>query len=101
MDVVPDALSGTATLSSPERRAPDASEPRYRPTYATSIAGRMDQVQVTRLHLAILAICALGFAFDLLEVTLGGALSTVFSAAPRRLTASELSRLVAAIYVGA
>jgi len=101
MDFVPNALSGTATLSSTARRVPHASELRYRHTYATSIARRMDQLPLTRLHLAILAVCACGFAFDLLEVTLGGALSAVFSAAPHRIVASELSRLIAAVYVGA
>jgi MFS transporter, putative metabolite:H+ symporter len=101
MDLVPNALSGTATLSSAARRVPHASELRYRRTYAASIARRMDQLPLTRLHLAILAVCACGFAFDLLEVTLGGALSAVFSAAPHRIAASELSRLIAAVYVGA
>src|SRR5271156_2315329 len=101
MDFVPNALSGTATLSSTARRVPHASELRYRRTYAASIARRMDQLPLTRLHLAILAVCACGFAFDLLEVTLGGALSAVFSAAPHRIVASQLARLIAAVYAGA
>ena len=61
----------------------------------------MDQLPLTQLHLVILAICACGFAFDLLEVTLGGALTAVFSAAPHRIAASQLSIMIAAVYVGA
>jgi MFS transporter, putative metabolite:H+ symporter len=101
MDLAPNALPGTATHSSTQRRVRHAPEPAYHYASASGIARRMDQLPLTRLHLAILAICACGFAFDLLEVTLGGALTAVFSAAPHRIAASQLSRLIAAIYVGA
>ena len=80
------------------RRAPEL---RCRNTYTASIARRMDQLPLTRLHLAILTICACGFTFDLLEVALGGGLSAILSAAPHQLTAAQLARLISAVYVGA
>lgn len=49
----------------------------------------------------IAALCALGFAVDLSEIALGGALSSIFSAPPYRLSGSELSWLVSAVYAGA
>jgi putative MFS transporter len=100
MDLAPNALPRTGTHYLAERRVRHAPELRYRHTYAASIARRMDQLPLTRLHLAIMAICACGFTFDLLEVALGGGLATVFSAAPHRIAASQLARLIAAVYVG-
>jgi putative MFS transporter len=96
-----DALSEIAAPSLTGRRARPAPVPRYSLTYAVSIAERLDRSPLTRLHVVILAICASGFAFDLLEVALGGALSAVFSAPPHRIDASQLSRLIAAVYIGA
>jgi putative MFS transporter len=101
MDLARDALSGIAAPSLTERRGRHAPAPPYPLAYAATIAERLDQLPLTRLHLAILAICAGGFTFDLLEVTLGGALSAVFSAPPHRIGASQLSHLIAAVYVGA
>jgi MFS transporter, putative metabolite:H+ symporter len=101
MDLAPNALPRTGTHYSAERRVRHAPELRHRHTFAVSIAQRMDQLPLTRLHLAIMAICACGFTFDLLEVALGGGLSAVFSASPHRIAASQLARLIAAVYVGA
>ena len=101
MDLVPNALPKIGTHYSAERRRRHAPELRYRHTYAASIGRRMDQLPLTRLHFAIMAICACGFTFDLLEVALGGGLSAVFSAAPHQLAATQLARLIAAVYVGA
>ena len=101
MDLAPNTLLRTGTHYSAEWRVRHAPELRYRHTYAASIARRMDQLPLTRLHLAIMAICAIGFTFDLLEVALGGGLSAVFSAAPHRIAASQLAHLIAAVYVGA
>jgi putative MFS transporter len=101
MDLAPNTLPRTGTHYSAERQVRHAPELRYRLTFAASIAKRMDQLPLTRLHLAITAISACGFTFDLLEVALGGGLSAVFSAAPHRIAASQLARLIAAVYVGA
>jgi len=101
MDLAPNTLPRTGTHYLAERRVRHAPELRYRHPYAASIARRMDQLPLTRLHLAIMAICACGFTFDLLEVALGGGLSALFSAAPHRLAATQLARLIAAVYVGA
>ena len=101
MDLAPNAPRRTGTHYSAERRVRRAPELRHRHTFAANVAQRMDELPLTRLHLAILAICACGFTFDLLEVALGGGLSAVFSAAPYRIAASQLARLIAAVYVGA
>jgi putative MFS transporter len=101
MDLAPNALPRTGSHNSAEHRIRHAPELRYRHTYAAGIARRMDELPLTRLHLAIMAICGCGFTFDLLEVALGGGLSAVFSAAPHRLAATQLARLIAAVYVGA
>lgn len=49
----------------------------------------------------IAALCALGFAVDLSEIALGGALSSIFSAPPYQLSGADLSWLVSAVYAGA
>jgi MFS transporter, putative metabolite:H+ symporter len=67
----------------------------------SNVAVRMDRLPVTRLHLTILFICACGFTFDLLEITLGSGLSAVFSAAPHKIDPAQLSWLIAAVYLGA
>jgi MFS transporter, putative metabolite:H+ symporter len=96
-----DALSEIAAPALTGRRSRSAPVSRYPLTYAVSIAERLDRLPLTRLHVAILAVCAGGFAFDLLEVALGGALSAVFSVPPHRIDASQLSQLIAAVYIGA
>ena len=65
------------------------------------VAKRLDQHSITRVHLAIVAVCALGFSFDLLEIALGSVLSAVFSAPPQRLESGVLAALLASVYVGA
>jgi len=55
---------------------------------------------LTVLHLAIIALCACGFAIDLSELALGNVLSVVFSAAPNRLSTSELSCLLSSVFLG-
>lgn len=66
-----------------------------------NLAARMDRLPVTQLHLAILVICAGGFIFDLLEITLGSGLSAIFSVAPHKIDPAQLSWLIAAVYLGA
>ena len=58
------------------------------------VAERLDQHGITALHVAIVAVCALGFSFDLLEISLGSVLSAVFSAPQQRL---ESPRWLAAV----
>lgn len=65
------------------------------------VAERLDQHGITRLHVAIVAVCALGFSFDLLEIALGSVLSAVFSAPQQRLESGALAVLLASVYVGA
>ena len=46
---------------------------------------------MTCVHVAIIAVCALGFSFDLLEIALGSVLSAVFSTPPQRLESGALA----------
>ncbi|MGJ7543792.1 MFS transporter [Variovorax sp. LT1R16] len=61
----------------------------------------MDRLPVTRLHLAAVALCALGFSFDLMEMALGNVLSAVFSAAPYNAPRQALALLLSSVYIGA
>jgi putative MFS transporter len=61
----------------------------------------VEQSPLTLLHLAIMALCACGFAVDLVELALGGALSAVFTAPPYSLNPARLAWLVSSTYVGA
>lgn len=61
----------------------------------------LDQLPLTRLHLWVVALCAAGFSFDLLEIALGSVLSAVFSTAPHLAPPAQLSWLLASVYVGA
>ncbi len=65
------------------------------------IAHRMDRLPVTRLHLGAMLLCALGFCFDTLELTLGNVLAAVFSTPPHVATADQLSLLLSAVFIGA
>jgi putative MFS transporter len=65
------------------------------------IAARMDRMPLKVLHAAVLALCALGFAFDLLEIGLGSALAPIFSTPPHRAQTHQLSLLLASVYMGA
>ena len=65
------------------------------------VGQRLDRLPVTALHVAAVALCALGFSFDLFEIGLGNVLSAVFSAPPYALAPGDLSLLLASVYVGA
>ena len=65
------------------------------------IVERLDVLPLTRLHLWVIVLCAAAFAIDLMEVTLGNALSAIFSAAPYRLAPQQVSWLLVSVYVGA
>jgi len=60
----------------------------------------MDRLPVTRLHWRILIVCAFGLIFDVVEAGLGNALSAVFSARPYQVTTTELSLLLASVFIG-
>ncbi len=66
-----------------------------------SIPVRMDKLPVKRLHLAVLAICGLGLALDLMEIGFGGVLATIFGASTQHLENRSLPYLLSAIYAGA
>ena len=68
---------------------------------AAGIPFRLDRPGLKALHLLAAGVCALGFAFDLLEIALGSALSAVFSSPPHTVPALQLSMLLASVYVGA
>ncbi len=66
-----------------------------------SIAQRMDRLPITWLHLVVFMVGSLGFAFDLVEVSLGNVLSAVFSAPPYSVESTQLSWLLSAMFIGA
>jgi MFS transporter, putative metabolite:H+ symporter len=66
-----------------------------------SITARMDALPLTRLHVLAAAVCAVGFGIDLAEISLGHALSAVFSAPPYRLAPLPLAWVLSGVYVGA
>jgi len=63
-------------------------------------AARLDGLPFTRLHAAIMLVCALGLVFDVAELGLSNALSAVFSAPPHQVSSSELSFLLASVFAG-
>jgi len=57
--------------------------------------------RITALHVVAASACAVALAVDMIEIAIGNALSTVFSAAPYSMDARHLSWLLAAVYMGA
>lgn len=74
---------------------PDRVEPR-----GIAIAERLDRLPVTRLHIAILAVSAVGLFADIAELVLSNVFSAVFLAAPYNLARSDLSLLLASVFAG-
>lgn len=62
---------------------------------------KLDALPLTRLHIFILVVCAVGFSFDLAEIAFGGILSAIFSAPPNPIDQGLLAWLLAAVYIGA
>lgn len=60
----------------------------------------MDALPATRLHWAVVVICALGLLFDVVEAGLSNALSAVFSAPPHQVAPGQLSLLLASVFIG-
>lgn len=67
---------------------------------AREIAAQLDRAPLTRLHWLILAACALGLMFDVIEAALGNALAAVFSGPPYHVQSGELSLLLASVFIG-
>lgn len=65
-----------------------------------TIAARLDRLPVTRLHLAILAVCTLGLFTDVAEVALSNALAAIFLAPPHNMPRGSLSLLLASVFAG-
>jgi putative MFS transporter len=61
----------------------------------------LDRQPLTRLHIFILVVCAIGFSFDLAEIAFGGILSAIFSAPPNPVDPNLLAWLLSAVYIGA
>jgi len=67
----------------------------------SSILERLDSSSLKVVHGFAALLCAVGFAVDLLEISVTNALSAVFSAPPRTLSPPVLSWLLASVYIGA
>jgi MFS transporter, putative metabolite:H+ symporter len=65
-----------------------------------SIADRLDRLDLTHLHVAILALCVFGLAADIGEVALSNTFSAIFLAPPYNATRSDVSWLLAAVFAG-
>jgi putative MFS transporter len=61
----------------------------------------VDDSALKRLHILIIAACALGFSFDLAEIAFGSILSAVFSAPPYGEDKATTAWLLSAVYMGA
>jgi putative MFS transporter len=61
---------------------------------------QLDSLRVTPLHWAIVILCALGLAFDVIEAALGYALSAAFSSPPYQVAPYQLSLLLGSIFAG-
>jgi putative MFS transporter len=60
-----------------------------------------EDASLKRLHILIIAACALGFSFDLAEIAFGSILSAVFTSPPYGAEKSETAWLLSAVYIGA
>jgi MFS transporter, putative metabolite:H+ symporter len=67
----------------------------------TGIAARLERLPLTWMHVLAASVCAVGFGMDLAEVSLGNALSAVFSAPPYRLASLPLAWVLSGVYAGA
>ena len=66
-----------------------------------TILERLDSTPLTVLHALAALLCAVGFGIDLMEISVGNALSAVFSAPPYVLSPRPLAWLLSSVYVGA
>ena len=70
------------------------------PTENNTIAARLDRLPVTGLHIAILAVCAVGLFADIAELVLSNAFSAILLAPPYNVAHGELSLLLASVFAG-
>ncbi|TXN53009.1 MFS transporter, partial [Methylobacterium sp. WL2] len=80
--------------------APRGAPPSDPPGSLTAITARLDGLPLTRLHLAILAVCTLGLFTDVAEVALSNALAAIFLAPPHSMPRGDLSLLLASVFAG-
>lgn len=65
-----------------------------------TLATRLDNLPLTSLHIAILALCTLGLSADIGEVALSNTFSVLLVAPPYHATKGEVSLLLAAVFAG-
>jgi MFS transporter, putative metabolite:H+ symporter len=65
-----------------------------------TVAGRMDRLPVTGLHLACISLGTLGLFVDIGEVAISNALGAVFLAPPHQVAQREVSLLLASVFAG-
>src|SRR5437868_13109633 len=65
-----------------------------------TIAERLDRLPVTTLHLAIVAVGAIGLFADIAEMVLSNAFAAVFLSPPYNVAHSDLSLLLASVFAG-
>jgi len=67
---------------------------------AISIAERLDRLSLSKLHVAVIALCTLGLAVDIGEVALSNTFSAIFLSPPYSASRSEVAWLLAAVFAG-
>jgi len=68
---------------------------------APPVANEFARGSPDRSGLLVVIVCAVGFAFDLSEISFGAALSGVFAAPPYSMRPEHLAWLLASVYIGA
>lgn len=69
-------------------------------TNAQDISARLDSLPLSRLHLAVAALCGIGLFVDTAELSLGSVLSAVFSVPGSPLDTNQLAWLLASVFIG-
>jgi putative MFS transporter len=62
---------------------------------------RFESLPITRLHAVAGFVCACAFAADMMEMTVGSALTAVFSQPPYQMDPQRLGWLISSVYIGA
>jgi MFS transporter, putative metabolite:H+ symporter len=65
------------------------------------VSGRVDSFAISRLHVIAGIACACAFGADVMEMTVGSALSAVFSQRPYQMDPQRLGWLISSVYIGA
>lgn len=68
---------------------------------AWTVDHQVDGNELKWLHIAAAGLCAVGFAIDLSEISMGSALSAIFSNGADALQSWQLTALLVSVYVGA